>query len=67
MQFTKKEDRFNKVYGGDGVPVPLFDMEDIEDTQLFDEYALPDAPPPDAGQHVSDYERNGSVIGVGDR
>ena len=25
-------------------------MEDLEDTQNIDEYALPDAPPPDAGK-----------------
>ena len=33
----KKEDRLNKVYDSDGVPVPLCDMEDLEDIQYCDE------------------------------
>ena len=36
----KKEDRFNKVYDSDGEPGPFYDIEDLEDTQYFDEYAL---------------------------
>ena len=37
----KKEDGLNKVYDSDGEPGPLCDMEDLEDTQDFYEYALP--------------------------
>ena len=36
-------------------------MENLEDTQEFDEYALPYAPPPDAGIFFSDYKGNESV------
>ena len=45
----EKDDRFNKVYDSNGEPGPFCDMEDIEDTQDFDEYALSDVPPPGAG------------------
>ena len=44
----RKDDRFNKVYDSDVEPGLLCDMEDIEDTQYYDDYALPDVPPPDA-------------------
>ena len=37
-------------------------MEDLEYTQDFDEYALPDIPPPDFGNNLSDYEDNESVF-----
>ena len=40
---------FSKVYNSDGEPEHFYDMEDIEDTQDFDEYALSDVPPPDSG------------------
>ena len=33
-------------------------MEDLEDTQYFDEYDLPDVFPPDAGIFFSGYEGN---------
>ena len=46
----KKEDRFNNVYNSDGEPGPFSDMEDIEDTKYFDEYALLDVPPPNSGK-----------------
>ena len=46
----KKEDRLNKVYDSDGGPGPFFDMEDLEDTQYFYEYALPDVFTTDAGK-----------------
>ena len=46
----KKEDRFNKVYDSDGRPGILCDMEDLEDTQYFDDYYLPDVPPTNAGK-----------------
>ena len=36
-------------------------MEDLEDTQDFDEYALPDIFFPDVGKTFSDYEGNESV------
>ena len=36
-------------------------MEDLEDTQYFNEYALPDIFTPDAGNFFSDYEVNESV------
>ena len=36
-------------------------MEDLEYTQCFDEYALFDVFPPDAGNFFSDYEDNESV------
>ena len=51
-KLQKNEDRFNKVYDSYGETGPLCDMEDIEYTQDFDEYALPDAPPPDAGNFL---------------
>ena len=42
-----------------GKPVPLCDMEDLEDDQYFDDYYLPDLPPPpDAGIKISGYEGN---------
>ena len=41
-------------------------MEDLEDTQDFDDYALPDVSPPDAGKFFSDYEGNESVAEGGD-
>ena len=56
----KKEDRFNIVYNSDGEPGPFCDMEDLEDTQYFDEYALPDVPPPNSGKTISDYDGNES-------
>ena len=64
-QFTKKEDRFNKVYNSDGEPGTFYDMKDIEYTQDFDEYALPYVLPPDAGIFFSDYEGKKSVAEVG--
>ena len=36
-------------------------MEYLEDTQYFDEYALPDVLSPDDGKHLSDYEGGESV------
>ena len=42
-------------------------MEDLEDTQDFDEYNLPNVFTPDAGKHFSDYEGNESVAEGGDR
>ena len=45
-KLQKKEDRFNNVYKSVGEPGNFYDMEDLEDTKDFDEYALPDAPPP---------------------
>ena len=41
-KLQKRVVRFNKVYDSYGEPVPFCDMEDIEDTQYFDEYTLPD-------------------------
>ena len=41
-----------------GGPGPLCDMEDLEDTQYFDEYALPNILPPDPGKKISGYEGN---------
>ena len=41
----QKEDGFNKVYDSDGEPGPFCDMEDLEDTQDFDEYNLPNVSP----------------------
>ena len=35
-------------------------MEDLEDTQDFDGYALPDILPPDAGKKILDYDGNES-------
>ena len=46
----QKRDRFNKVYVSDGEPGTFCDMEYIEDTHDFDECALPDFFPPDAGK-----------------
>ena len=42
----KKEDRFNTVQNSDGEPVPFCDVEYHEDNQCFDDYTIPDAPPP---------------------
>ena len=41
-------------------------MEYLEDTQYFDEYALPDVTPPDFEKKFSDYEGNESVAEGGD-
>ena len=49
LRKLQKKDCFNKVYDSDGEPGLFCDMEDLEDTQYFDEYALPDDSPPDAG------------------
>ena len=38
----KRKDRFNKVYDSEGEPGFFCDMKDLEDTQDFDEYLLPD-------------------------
>ena len=65
--YKKIEDRFNNVYNSDGEPRPFCDMEDIEDTQYFDEYALPDVSPPNSGKKISDYEGNESVAEGGDK
>ena len=54
----KIEDRFNKFYNSDGEPGTFYDMEDPEDTQDFEEYALSDVFSPDAGKILSDYEGN---------
>ena len=42
-------------------------MEYIEDTQYFDDYALPDVLPPDPRFFFPDYEGNESVAGLGDK
>ena len=42
-------------------------MEDLEDNQDFDEYAIPDVCPPDAGKNFSDYEGNEYVMEVRDK
>ena len=49
-KLQKKEDRFNKVYNSDGEPGPWCDMKDLENTQDFYEYALPDVFTPDVGK-----------------
>ena len=64
---TKKENRFNKVYDSDGEPGPFCYMEDLEDTQYFYEYNLPDVFPPDSGKNFSDYGVNESVAEGGDK
>ena len=51
----------NKFYNSDGEPGHFCDMENIEDTQYFDDYALPDVFPHDADQKKTDYESNWSV------
>ena len=43
---SKKKDRFDKVSDSDRVTEPFYDMGDLEETQYFDEYALPDSTPP---------------------
>ena len=58
---------FNKVYSSDGEPGPFCDMEDLENTQDFDDYVLPDVSPPDAGKIFSDYEGNESVAEGGEK
>ena len=42
-------------------------MEDIEDTQYSDEYALPDVAPLDAGENYSNGEGNEYVAEVWDK
>ena len=46
----QKKDFLNKVYNSDGEPGPFCYMEDLEDTQDFDEYALFYVFPPDSGK-----------------
>ena len=57
----------NKFYDSDREPGPLYDMEDVEDTQYFYEYNLPDVFRPDTGKNFSDYEGNESVVEGGDK
>ena len=64
---TKKEDKLNKVYDSDGEPGPFFDLEDLEDTQDFYDYVLPDVFTPDAGKNFYGYEGNESVAGGRDK
>ena len=42
-------------------------MGDLEETQYFDEYALPDSTPPFFQEKFSDYEGNESVAEGGDK
>ena len=63
----KKQDSFNKIYNGDGEPGTFCDMEDIADTQYFDEYALPDFFLLDTGKSFSDYECNEYFSERGDK
>ena len=42
-------------------------MEDLEDTQYFYEYALPDVFTPDVGNFIYGYEGNEYVAGGGDK
>ena len=44
------KDRFNNVYNINGEPGHFYDIEDLEDNEYFDEYALFDVSPPDAGK-----------------
>ena len=41
-KLPKKDVRLNTFYDSDGEPGPFCDMKYLEDTQYFDEYALPD-------------------------
>ena len=66
-KLPKKEDRFNNVYDSDGVPVPFCDIEYLEDTQYFYEYALPDVFSLGDGKTLSDYEGNEYVTEGGDK
>ena len=50
LRNLQKKEKFNKVYDSDGEPGPFCGMEDLEDTQDFDKYALPDVLPPDSGK-----------------
>ena len=63
-KLQKKEDESNKVYDSDGEPGPFCGTGDLEDTQYFDEYALPVSTPPDDIKHFYDYEGNESVAEV---
>ena len=47
-----------KGYYSDGEPGPLFDIEYPEDTQYFNEDALPDVFPLDSGENNSNDEGN---------
>ena len=58
VNFKKEEDEFNKVHHSDGEPGPFYDIEDLEDTQYFDEYALTNVFPLDSGKTFSGYEGN---------
>ena len=60
----KKKDKFSKVYNGNGGLGPFRDMGDLEDTQYFYEYSLPDFFPPDDGNSFS---VNESVSEEGDK
>ena len=48
------------------MPGPFCYMDDLEDTQLFYEYALPDILPPIL-EKMYGYEGNESVAGGGDK
>ena len=63
----QKKDRLNNVYDSDGEPGTFCDMEDLEDTQYFYEYALPDVFTPDSGKFYYGYEGNKYVAGGGDK
>ena len=58
----KMEGRFDEVYSIYGVLGNFYYMEDIEDTQYFDEYNLPDIVPSDYREDSSDKEGNESVV-----
>ena len=53
--------RMYMVYNSDGEPGTFCDMEDLEDTQDFYEYALTGVFNPDAGKIFYSYEGNESV------
>ena len=58
LNLNYRYNRLNKFYDSYGEPGTFCGMEDIEDTQDFYEYALPDVFTPDAGICFSGYEGN---------
>ena len=62
-----KQDTLNKFYDSYGEPGTFCDMEDIEDTQDFYEYSLPDVFNPDSGIVFSCYEDSEYVAEGGDK
>ena len=67
VNLYKIEYKLNGSYNLDGEPEHLCDIEDTENIQYFDMYALPEFPSLDAGENSSDGEVNESVSEIGEK